>query len=146
MEGEPVSFLSRVSARKRLRQAQRRLGLNPTQANYVSLAREHILGGNTQEVLRVCTEGLEVHTKDPELQRLAARARHLQLNDRIKILQQDLTISSRPALWRELCELLLECGQLTRAEEATQRWHSSLEDPEALCYRARVRAAMLREA
>lgn len=137
-----MSLISKLTARKRVRTAARKLGLDPCAENYVALAREHVAAGDTQEVLRVCTEGLEIHPGDANLLRLAERARALQLDSRVRTLHEDLAISPRPALWREMCEVLLECGRHEKAERVAEEWHERTKDGEALFYRARCRTEL----
>lgn len=125
-----------------MREAARRLGADPSAANYLALAREHVAAGKPQEVLRVCTEGLHGHAGEAGLARLAERARTLLNAQRIKVLQRDLTHAPRPALWRELCELQLEVGRLRRAEQSAEDWWESGGDLEALYFLALCRAEM----
>jgi hypothetical protein len=135
-----------LTARKRVREAARKLGLDPSADNYVALAREHVVTGDTHEVLRVCTEGLEIHPGDANLLRMAERARMMQLDTRVRTLHDDLRISPRPALWREMCEVLLECGRHEKAERTAEEWHEKTKDGEALFYRARCRAELFFQA
>jgi len=137
-----VKLFSRMTGRKRARAAARRLAFDPSAENYLALAHEHVVCGTPQEVLRVCTEGLQTHEGDPELMRLAERARVLMLESRIRTLQSDLAIAPRPALWRELCDLMLESGRTQKAEEAAEQWWSQSHDGEALYFRARCRAEL----
>jgi len=137
-----MTWLSRFSAKRRTREAARRLGVDPSISNYLALAREHVVVGDPHEVLSVCTEGLERHPGEAELTRLAERARALLHDQRIKVLQADLLHAPRPALWRELCERQLQVGKLQRAEEAAESWWRQAEDVEALYFRARCRAEM----
>lgn len=140
-----MSLLSRITGRKRMRDAARRLGLDPSSDNYLALAREHIVGGDTQEVLRVCTEGLQIHPGNPELARLAERARTLNLETRVRILQNDLKISPRPALWKELCDILIQTRRYHKAEEAAEEWYTTTRDGESLYYRSRCRSELFYE-
>jgi tetratricopeptide (TPR) repeat protein len=135
-----VSFFGRLIANKRIRRAARRLGPDPSADNYVLLAREHVVAGNMQEVLRVCSEGLQMHGGHTELQRLGDRAEQIQLEQRVATLTEELKGSPRPALWRELCSVLLKSGRLESASEAAEDWYRSTRDPEALYFRAEVHA------
>lgn len=137
-----MKFLPKWTARKRARAAAKRLGADPSPENYVTLAREHVVAGDLMEVLRVCSEGLELHPGHAELTRVADRARSLQLDSRVQSLGDELALAPRPALWRELCDVLLECGKLQRAEEAAQDWHDASTDTEAVYYLARCRAEL----
>ena len=135
-----MSFLGRIAGKRRVREAARRLGMDSVAANYLALAREYVVLGNPQDVLRVCTEGLDEHPGDAQLTRLAERSRALLHDDRLRVLTADLAIAPRPALWREQCELLLEVGKLTKAEESAEAWWRQSRDGEALYYRARCRS------
>ena len=137
-----MSLFSRITSHNRVRKAAQKLGLEPSASNYAALAREHVVAGNIQEVLRVCTEGLEIFPDNAELKRLAHRARQLQLDSRLRTLHRDLVISPRPALWRELIELYLEAGRASKAEESAESWYRQTKDGEALYYRARVRGEL----
>ncbi|HPF14637.1 MAG: hypothetical protein H6830_00605 [Planctomycetes bacterium] len=136
-----MSFFSNFTSKKRIRAALRRLGAEPSAENYVAVAREHVVVGNLQDILRVCSEGLSLHPGNAELMRIAERARQLQLDSRIRTLRQDLTLSPRPALWRELCDVLLECGRLQHAEETAEQWWNQAGGGESTFYRARARAS-----
>tara|TARA_R110002126_G_scaffold27665_6_gene92818 strand:- start:1758 stop:2840 length:1083 start_codon:yes stop_codon:yes gene_type:complete len=135
-----MSFLDRIGRGKRIRAAARRLASDSSPDSYASLAREYVMVGDTAAVLKVCTEGLQLHAGNSELLRLAERATSLKLDERIRSLEADLANGPRPALWRELCEVLLECGRPRRAEEAAERWSQTTQDTEAHYYRARGRA------
>ena len=114
---------------------------SPQRRTMWPVAREHVVVGNLKDILRVCSEGLSLHAGNAELMRIAERARQLQLDSRIRTLRQDLTLSPRPALWRELCDVLLECGRLQHAEETAEQWSGQSGGGESTFYRARARAA-----
>ncbi|MBL8861801.1 MAG: hypothetical protein JNK02_07285 [Planctomycetes bacterium] len=135
-----MSFLNRILSSGRVRSAARRVSKDPTPAAYAELAQEHALAGEIDEVLRVTAEGLKLFPGDPELKRLADRTRGLRAESRIKELQQELRSSPRPAVRKELCELLLESGRVARAEEVAIEWHQATKSPEASYYRALARA------
>lgn len=135
-----MSLVGKLIANKRIRRAARSLGSDPSADNYVKLAREHVLAGNMHEVLRVCSEGLQMHGGHAELQRLRDRAEQLQVDHRVAALTEELKGSPRPALWRELCSVLLKSGRLERATEAAEDWYRATRDAEALYYRAEVHA------
>ncbi|MFT4646929.1 MAG: hypothetical protein ACI87O_001551 [Planctomycetota bacterium] len=137
-----MSFLSNLTSKKRIRTALRRLGQDGSAENYIAVAREHVVVGNLQDILRVCSEGLTLHVGNVELMRIAERARQLQLDSRINFLRKDLTLSPRPALWRELCDVLLECGRLGRAEETAEQWSKQSGGGESVYYRSRARASL----
>lgn len=127
-----MSFLGKLVSKNRIRKAARELAGEPNSKNYVSLAREYVISGNADEVLRVCTEGLQMFPDDAELRRLGDRARQLQLDKRVRSLQEQLGISPRPAIWRELSEVLLQSGRLDRAEQVATQWYEATNDGEAL--------------
>lgn len=135
-----MSWITKLTGRRRARQAARRLSADPCVDNYLALAREYVASGRPEEVLRVCTEGLQQHTGDAELTRLCSRARALLHDERIHVLQGELHAAPRPALWRELCELWLEVGRPKKAEQAAETWWHQCGDGESLYYRALCRA------
>ena len=137
-----MSYFSKLTGRRRVRAAVKQLGNDPSAENYLALAREFVVTGELDEVLRVCQEGLEVHPGSPELTRIRDRARHMHIDARLRDLQLELQLSPRPALWREMCQLLLDSDRSAHAEELAAAWHGSTEDAEAIYYRARARAAM----
>ncbi|MCA9000773.1 MAG: hypothetical protein KDB61_02535 [Planctomycetes bacterium] len=137
-----MSFFSSFTSKKRIRAALKKLAQEASAENYIAVAREHVVLGNLQDILRVCSEGLTLHPGNPELMRISDRARQLQLDSRVTILRKDLALSPRPALWRELCDVLLECGRPARAEETAEQWHNQSGGGEATYYRARSRATL----
>lgn len=137
-----MSLLGRFTAKKRVRAAARALGREASAENYVALAREYIVQGQTQDVLRVCEEGLVAFPEHGELERLAQRARQIYQEDRLRELSNELEAAPRPALYREYCELLLEGGRVQRALDAAERWRAQIEDPEALYYLAAAHAEL----
>ena len=134
-----MSFVKRLVSRSRVREARRRLANEPTAAAYVQLAKAHAHADELDEALRVCVEGLEFFVGNPDLIRLARRARQLQMEDRTRQLSRELREAPRPALYRELCEILLESGQLGRAEEVSVEWFNVTQDGIAQLLRARAR-------
>jgi len=133
-----MGIFRRITSRNRIRQAAKDLALEPTPRNYVNLAREYVVAGNFREVLRVCEEGLQIHTGNAELKRMADRAQAIELEKRLKTLQREALASPRPALWQELGDLLLQSGRLDRAQEVAQQWHSARKDGESTYFLARV--------
>jgi len=133
-----MGLLSRFTHRNRIRKAARTLALDPSPRSYVNLAREYVVAGNYREVLRVCTEGLEIHTGNAELRRMAQRAQSIGLDKRIKTLQRESSASPRPALFKELCEVALQSGKLDRAEEVAREWYEHSKDGESTYFLARV--------
>lgn len=137
-----MSFFGRLTAKKRVRAAARALGKDASAENYVSLAREYIVLGQTREVLRVCEEGLAAYPAHPEMERLTQRARQLYQEHRLHELTAELEAAPRPALYREYCELLLEGGRIQRALEAAERWRAQTDDPESLYFLAAAHAEL----
>ncbi len=137
-----MNLFSRFTAKKRVRAAARALGKDASAENYVSLAREHIVAGQTREVLRVCQEGLTAFPGQVELERLAQRARQIYQEERLRELSAELEAAPRAALHREYCDLLLEGGRVQRALEAAERWRSQTDEPEALYYLAAAHAEL----
>ncbi len=135
-----MSLFSKIVTRSRIRKAARKLADDPCAKNYVALAREQVASGDMDQVSRVCTEGLQLHPNCAELQRLAERARHLKYEARAQTLQEELAVSPRPALWRELCQLMLEMGRVDRADKAAHDWYRTTKDGEALYFRALAHA------
>lgn len=135
-----MSFLNRILSGGRLRTAARRVAKDPTAEAYAELAQEHAVAGELDEVMRVTAEGLRLFPGDVELRRLSDRTRSLRVESRIKDLQQELRSSPRPAVRKELCELLIEAGRVARAEEIAVEWHQGTKSGEAAYYRALARA------
>lgn len=130
-----MSLLSWMTgSRSRVKRATRALAKDASTSNYVVLAREFAALEDHQGVLRVCREGLELHPSSAELQRLARGAKELHQEQRLAELRADLDMAPRPALYRELCELLLESGDAQRALEAATRWSNQTGEPEATYY------------
>ncbi len=135
------SLFSMFSTRRgRIRRAVRALSRDASTANYVALAKEHAALGEPSNVLRVCREGLELHPESAELQRLAQLARELHQEQRLGELHRELESAPRSAVFRELCELLLENGDAQPALEAASRWRTLTDDPESVYYVAAAHA------
>ncbi len=117
--------------RSRVRRATRALARDASTANYVELAKELARLSEPAEVLKVCREGLELHPSSAELQRLAREAKSAHQQLRLEALESELQTAPRAALYRELCEILLEKGDAQSALESAQRWRSQTDDPEA---------------
>ena len=134
-----MTFISKVMGRSRVRRARRALANQPSPMNYAQLAYECACQGNTREALRVCEEGLTVFPGSSELQRMGERVRRLDRDTRLRELKLELQEAPRPALWAEMCDILLDGGQIARAEECAKEWFTASQDPEALLMRARAR-------
>lgn len=134
-----MSFVDKLFSTVRLRDRRSKLSDCPSVDNYVALAREHAQRGEMEEVQRVCEEALELHPDNPELLRLADRARELEREDRTRELYRQLRETPRPALYRELGEILLASGRVARAEECAADWYAHTGDSEAQLLRAQAR-------
>jgi hypothetical protein len=135
-----MSILNRLLSHGRVRNAARRLARDPSARHYAELVQEHAVQGSLNEALKIATEALRAYPKDAELRRLADRTRALMREGRTRELQAELRLAPRPALWRELCDILLESGRVSRAEEIAIDWFQNTRDGEAQLYRARARA------
>lgn len=135
-----MSFLHRWMSSSRVRRAQKRVSKDPSARAYADLAQEHAVLGNLQDVLRATGEGLRLFPGDTELRRLETRARSLLLEGRTRQLQIELKSAPRPALWKELCEILLESGRVARAEEVAIEWFQATRSGDAQLLRAQARA------
>jgi len=124
----------------RVRAAKKRLAENPTARRYAELAQELALLKDLDKALKVLEEGIAAFPGDAELRRSSNMFRQLALEDRTRALARELETAPRPALWREMCEMLLDAGRLARAEEAAAQWYQHTRDGEAQYYRARARA------
>jgi len=133
-----VSLIGKLASRSRVRKASRALALDPSARNYITLAREHVIAGSTEEVRKVCDEGLQLHPGNADLKRLAARAHALQLEERVRRLQEQFKSAPRPAVARELCEALIDAGRFTRADDIARTWEAQGGDVEARYWRARA--------
>ena len=120
-----------TTSRRRVRRASRAVSRDSSAANYVVLAREYVAVGQHENVVRACSEGLELHPECDELRRIARGARAEHQRARTACLEKELSAAPRAALYRELCELLLEAGDAQGALETAQRWRSQTQEPEA---------------
>ncbi len=134
-----MSFVPKFLISSRLRSAKKRLSADPSAANYLAVAAEHAKAGAMQEALEVCEEGCAAFPGEHELRRMADRLRAVQLEDRTRDLAREIKEAPRPALYRELCEILLATGRVARAEECAGEWFEKTKDPAALTSRARAR-------
>jgi tetratricopeptide (TPR) repeat protein len=133
-----MSLLERILSRSRLRDARQRLAADPSPQSYAALAEEHARAGDMQNVLQVCDEGLELYPDDPALERLATRARQLTQEGRLRELTREIREAPRPALYREMSELLIDTHRYRRAEEVAADWYRQCDDPAALLNHARA--------
>jgi tetratricopeptide (TPR) repeat protein len=133
-----MSLFERMLSRSRLRDARQRVAADPSPLTYAALAEEHARAGDMESVLQVCQEGLELFPDDPGLERLATRSRQLAQEGRLRELSREIREAPRPALYRELCGLLVETRRWRRAEEAAAEWYRQCDDPAALLAHARA--------
>jgi len=122
----------------RIRQARKRLMTEPSPTAYAALVREHAWDGEAEEAVRVCEEGLEAYPGNPQLQRLLERTRRANREDRLGDLKRELREAPRPAVYAEMCTVLLETDQVMRAEECAHEWLNNHPGPEPTLMLARV--------
>lgn len=134
-----MTLLGKWLGRSRVRRARQELANQASPMNYSQLAYEYACQGNTREALRVCEEGLNVFPGSSELARMKERVRRLDRESRLRELKRELQEAPRPALWAEMCEILIEGGQISRAEDCAREWHEKTQDPEAVLMRCRTR-------
>lgn len=136
-----MSFLRKILGRGRIRRTRKRLANDPTPRNYAALAQEYARIGATVEVQRVCAEGLAAFPGNAYLLRLSERAARLDREQRLAELKRELAEAPRPAVFQEMSEVLLESGDLDRAEDVVRDWLEQFEDDEAPFALARVHVA-----
>lgn len=134
-----MSILDRWLSHGRTRTAAKRLARDPSARHYADLAQEHAVQNDLDLALKIAEEGLRAYPGDAELKRLEARTRQVRLEGKTRELQMELRVAPRPALWRELSEILLEAGRVARAEEVASDWFQATRSGEAQYYRARAR-------
>ncbi len=133
-----MKLVRKILSHSRVRQAKRRLAADPSPMSYAALGRELAWEGKTDEALRVCGEGLQAFPGNPELARLLDRTRRANRESRLGELKRELREAPRPAVYREMCEVLLESDQLMRAEECALEWLANTDDAEAVLMHAQV--------
>jgi hypothetical protein len=136
-----MNFLNRLLSLGRIRRARRALAAEPTPRNYLILAQQYALAGRTADAQRSCVEGLAAFPENIQLSRYHQRTKRAEREARLGELHRELAIAPRAPLWRELCEILIESDELTRAEEELARWLARDKDPEARYLLARVALA-----
>ncbi len=134
-----MKLIQRWLASSKVRSAARRLADDPNARHYAELAQLYALQGSLKDALEVATEGLHAYPKDNELKRLFDRTRQMLREGRTRELLVELESHPRPALWRELVEIMLEDGRVARAEEVAAEWYQATKSAEALYWRARAR-------
>jgi hypothetical protein len=136
-----MKFVQKLVGRGRVRVARQELARDPSPIRYVQLAQECAAAGMVRDARRVCEEGLEVFPGNSELRRMYQRARQIEAEERLKELKQELAEAPRPALHKEICEILLESGSLAEAEAQAILWVADSDDAEARVLRARILVA-----
>ena len=134
-----MKFVRRVLARNRIRNARRALAEEPSPATYAALAKEYVQLDMMREVRQVCEEGLLAFPGNAQLMERCERARRLEREARMLELKHALADAPRPALWAEMCEILLDSGLLARAEETALQWYMHSPNSESRLMLARVR-------
>lgn len=135
-----MRLIQRLLSSGKVRSAARRLADDPNARHYAELAQLYALQGSLEEALEVAGEGLKAYPKDAELRRLYDRARQMLREGRTRELSEDLAKNPRPAVWRELVEIMLEDGRAPRAEELAAEWFAATKSAESVYWRARARA------
>jgi len=134
-----MNIVRKMMAKSRLRRARKDLAANPSPMSYNSLAQEYARMGMAQSALDLCEEGLLLFPSNGLLSRLLDRARRVASEERMAELRSELSEAPRPALWAEMCEILMDLGQHGRAEQVAQEWINGRSSAEALLMHARVR-------
>ncbi|MBK8180021.1 MAG: hypothetical protein IPK67_14290 [Planctomycetes bacterium] len=134
-----MSFVRRIFSGSRLRDLRQAVAEAPSPRTYASLAGEHARLGEMADAARVASEGLELFPGNGELSRLAERSRAIEAEGRTRELYRELRDAPRPAVWRELCEILTASGRLERAEECAQEWFNATGDGNAQLARGTAR-------
>lgn len=134
-----MNIFRRLMAKHRLRRARRDLSLHPSPISYTSLAQEYARLGMPQNAVDLCEEGLKLFPKNTLLSRLADRARRVAHEERMVSLRNELAEAPRPALWSEMCEILLDLGRPGRAEQTALEWIERKPCAEGQLMLARVR-------
>ena len=134
-----MNIVRKLMAKSRLRRARKDLSRNPSPMSYTSLAQEYARMGMAQNAVDLCVEGLKLFPSNTLLSRLADRAKRVALEARMSDLRQELNDAPRPALWSEMCDLLLELGQQARADQVAQEWVDGQSSADSLLMLSRVR-------
>lgn len=134
-----MKFIQRLLARGKLRDAARRVAADPSALHYAQLVQLYAAQDRLEDALQAAGEGLALHPRDAELRRLHERSLRIKRDDRTRELRQALRETPRPALYRELAELMLEEGRSAQAEELCGEWIAKADGPQARYWRARAR-------
>jgi tetratricopeptide (TPR) repeat protein len=133
-----MRFLRKILATGRLRRAQKDLAERPSPSAYIALAAEYVCTQDLDEALAILEEGAAAFPGHPELGRELQRARAQAREERLAELRQLTSTAPRPALLRELVDVLREAGQSDKAEETAGQWVASGGGGEALLALAEV--------
>ena len=133
-----MKFVARIVGRSRVRAARQRLAKDPSPLAYVLLANECAACGMVRDARRVCEEGLAAYPGSAELKRMAQRANRIEAEERLKELRVELAEAPRPALRREICEILLTTGMIADAERQAAEWVQEDDDVESRLMHART--------
>lgn len=133
-----MKMMRKILARGRLKTARQKLAQDPSPRTYADLAQEYAQLGLSREVHRVCHEGLKLFPGNAQLVRLGDRAQRLEREERMNELKRELAEAPRPALWAEMCDMLLGSGRFARAEEVAAEWLQATGDHEARLTSARI--------
>lgn len=120
-------MIRRLFAAYRLRGARKLIAREPSPSNYLALAGQYVKIGRLDDADRVCNEALEAFPGNADLAGYSARVRRQLRESRLAELRDELADSPRPAVWSEYCGLLLQSGQISRAEEAVRGWLERVE-------------------
>ena len=126
-----MSMMRRLLGRSRVKEARQRLSKQVTPTNYVTLAHECAMAGDLREARRVAEEGLGQFPSHGELSRVAERIDKQERESRLGELRRELAEAPRDAVYREVVDLLLESGDVSRAEQTATDWCGKLDGPEA---------------
>ncbi len=133
-----MKFVQKLVGRGRVRAARQELARDPSPSRYVQLARECAAAGMVRDARRVCEEGLEVFPGNSELRHMYQRARQIEAQERLEELKQELAEAPRPALRKEICEILLESGAVAEADQHAEAWIKESGDAEARVLKGRI--------
>lgn len=120
-------MIRRLFAAYRLRGARKLIDREPSPSNYLALASQYVKIDRLEDADRVCKESLVAFPGNAELAGFLTRVRRQLRESRLSELRDELSDSPRPAVWSEYCGLLLESGQISRAEDAVRGWLGRVE-------------------
>jgi len=133
-----MRFLDRLLSFGRIRRARRALAAEPTPSTYLTLAQQYAMAGRTLEAQHTCVEGLTAFPDNAQLSRFHQRTHRAEREAHVQRLRRELAQAPRAQLWRELCEVLIDSDELSKAEEEVTAWLERDHNPEAYYLLARV--------